>query len=168
MGGGGGGGGYGGGGGALSPAESLKIFKTGVEEVRSVEAGPPRTRNVFISFHVADEAQVNLLRAQAKDADFGMEFRDYSVKEPFDEAWKSNCRQQLSLTSMTICMIGPDTATREAVDWELEESFRQGHKVIGVRIYRDRNDPVPAPLLAHKSPITYWNRDGIRNHLDSE
>jgi hypothetical protein len=148
MGGGGGGGGYGGGG-ALSPAESLKIFKTGVEEVRTAEAGSPRTRNVFISFHVADEPQVNLLRAQAKDADFGMEFRDYS------------------LTSMTICMIGPETATREAVIWELEESFRQGKKVIGVRIYRDREDPVPAPLLEHKSAVEYWNRDAIRNHLDS-
>ena len=166
MGGGGGGGGYGGGG-ALSPAESLKIFKTGVEEVRSAEAGPPRTRNVFISFHVEDEPQVNLLRAQARDADFGMEFRDYSVKEPFDEAWKSNCRQQLSLTSLTICMIGPETATREAVIWELEESFRQGKKVIGVRIYRDRDDPIPAPLIEHRSAVVFWNRDAIRNHLDS-
>ena len=138
MGGGGGGGGSGGG----PPAESLRIFKSAVEEARSEEGGPPRTRNVFISFHVQDEPQVNLLRAQARDSDFGMEFRDYSVKEPFDEAWKSNCRQQIGLTSLTICMIGPDTATRDAVIWELEESYRQGHKVIGVRVYRDLKRPV--------------------------
>jgi len=166
MGGSGGGGGYGGGG-PLIPSESLKVFKTGLEESQAAAGGPPRTRNVFISFHVADEAQVNLLRAQARDSDFGMEFRDYSVKEPFDEAWRSNCREQIGLTSMTICMIGPETATREAVNWELEESYRQGKKVIGVRIFRDRNDPIPAPLLEHGAPILYWNRDEIRGHLDS-
>lgn len=166
MGGSGGGGGYGGGG-PLVPSESLRAFKTGLEEAHASEGGPPRTRNVFISFHVTDEAQVNLLRAQARDSDFGMEFRDYSVKEPFDEAWRANCREQIGLTSMTICMIGPETATREAVNWELAESYRQGKKVIGVRIFRDRDDPIPAPLLEHRAPILYWNRDEIRRHLDS-
>ena len=165
MGGGGGGGSAGGGG---TPTESLRIFKTAVEEVRSAEGGPPRTRNVFISFHVQDEPQVNLLRAQARDSDFGMEFRDYSVKEPFDEAWKSNCRQQIALTSLTICMVGPDTATRDAVTWELEESYRQGHEVIGVRVYRDRDDPLPRPLVEHNAPIMNWNRDDIRSHLERD
>jgi len=158
---GGGGGGYGGG----SPAQNLQLFKGAVEEARSTERPPTGVRNVFISFHTGDEPQVNLLRAQAKDSDFGMEFHDFSVKEPFDEAWKANCRERIGRTSLTICMIGPETATRDAVNWELDESFRQGHKVIGVRIYRDRNDPVPAPLVEHRAPIMTWNRDEINAHL---
>ncbi|MCI4352704.1 MAG: TIR domain-containing protein [Thermoplasmata archaeon] len=121
---------------------------------------------MFISFHMDDQPQVNLLRAQAKDSDFGMAFRDYSVKEPFDEAWKSNCRQQIGLTSLTICMIGPETATREAVIWELEESYRQGHQVIGVRIFRDQSHPIPSPLIEHNAQIMNWNRDEIRDQLE--
>jgi hypothetical protein len=161
SGGGGGGGVYGGG----SQSQNLHMFRESVEEVRSTESRPTGTRNVFISFHVEDEAQVNLLRAQAKDSDFGMEFHDFSVKEPFDEAWKANCRERIARTSLTICMIGPGTATREAVDWELNESYRQGHKVIGVRIYRDRSDPIPAPLVEHSAPIMTWNRDEMNAHL---
>jgi len=66
---------------------------------------PPR--NVFISFHIEDEPQVDLLRHQSKDNEFGIHFRDYSVKEPFDSAWKTRCRERIARTSATIVMIGP-------------------------------------------------------------
>ena len=63
-------------------------------------------------------------------------------------------------------MIGSDTASREAVNWEIEESYRQGKKVIGVRISRDRNDPVPKTLRDHNAPVIYWNLDEISKLLD--
>jgi hypothetical protein len=157
----------GGGGGAISSGSTSggQFFRQSADEVRQLESKPPGRRNVFISFHVEDEAQVNLLRAQATNSDFGMEFRDYSVKEPFDEAWRSNCRDRIAQTSLTIVMVGPGTANREAVDWEIEESYRQGHKVIGVRIFRDRDDPIPPALTRHNAPILLWNRDDIATHL---
>jgi Thoeris protein ThsB, TIR-like domain len=121
-------------------------------------------RNVFISFHSEDEAQVNLLRSQAKNEN--LDFRDYSVKEPFDEKWKAQCRERIAQTSATIVMIGPDTANRDAVNWEIEESYRQGKKVIGVRIYRDRNDPVPEAMKENKAAITTWDTENVQKHLD--
>lgn len=145
--------------------EAEGVFDSSVDEAKRATGEPPAIRNVFISFHVEDEPQVNLLRSQAKDGNFGMEFRDYSVKEPFDEKWKSNCSERIDQTSMTICMIGPETGSRPAVIWELEESYRRGKKVIGVRIYKDRKDPIPQPLLRHGSPIVPWNRDEINRHL---
>ena len=51
----------------------------------------PTKRNVFISFHNEDEFQVNLLRIQAKRDNTGLEFRDYSVKEPIEQ-WRKNVR----------------------------------------------------------------------------
>ena len=159
-----------GGGSSYSPTsrsaeEAEQIFKNSAKEVE-VATSKPQTRNVFISFSIADEAQVNLLRSQAKDPRFDLEFRDYSVKEPFDEKWKSNCRDRIAQTSATIVMIGPDTASREAVNWEIEESYRQGKKVIGVRISRDRNDPIPNAMRAHNAPIIYWNLEEISKLLD--
>jgi len=148
-----------------SISASRQLFRSALQEKTKTTSVPPKVRNVFIAFHVADEAQVNLLRAQARNEDFGMNFRDYSVKEPFDEAWKTNCRDRIAQTSLTVCMIGPETASREAVIWELEESYRQGHQVIGVRIYRDRNDPVPEPILRHGSPVIYWDRDELNRYL---
>lgn len=121
---------------------------------------------MFISFHTVDEAQVNFLRAQAKQENSTLEFRDYSVKEPFDERWKANCAARIAQTSVTICMIGPETASRDAVIWELEESYRQGHRVIGVRINRDSNDPIPRILTEHNAPILKWNLATIQEEID--
>jgi hypothetical protein len=150
---------------SLGSAERAEgIFRSSVREVE--EATKPAVRNVFISFSISDEGPVNLLRSQARDENFDMEFRDYSVKEPFDEAWKRQCRDKMFLTSATICMIGPDTASRPAVTWELEESYRQGKKVAGVRIYKDSDDPIPKPLLEHGAPILLWKRDLIRKFLE--
>jgi hypothetical protein len=65
-------------------------------------------------------------------------------------------------------MIGPETASRAAVNWELEESYRQGKKVIGVRIYRDRNYPVPRPLIDNRAPVIDWNLKTIAEMLYGE
>lgn len=143
--------------------EAEAIFDSATEEARRA-----RIRNVFISFHVDDEKQVNLLRAQAKNENFDIEFRDYSIKEPFDEKWKTNCRDRIAQTSMVICMIGEKTAERDAVIWELEEAYRQGKKVIGVRIYRDENHPVPKPLVEHGARIIDWNLAEIARRLDEK
>lgn len=148
---------------AQGVGESEALFDSAFEEARRA-----RIRNVFISFHVDDEQQVNLLRAQAKNENFDIEFRDYSVKAPFDEKWKTQCKERIAQTSMVIVMIGQDTASREAVDWELREAYKQGKKVIGVRIYGDRNDPIPEPLLENKAPVINWDLKEIQRRLDEK
>ena len=144
-----------------SSGEAEKVFQTSVEEVRQT-----KVRNVFISFNIEDEAQVNLLRHQAKDNEFRLEFRDYSVKEPFDEKWKTNCKERIAQTSALICMIGERTAQRDAVIWEIKEAYSQGKQVIGVRIHRDKNHPIPKPLLEHNAPIVDWNLAKISKLLE--
>lgn len=151
-----------------SASEAEDIFRSSVEEARQSTRPQSGIRNVFISFSTEDEAQVNLLRSQAKNENTSLEFRDYSVKEPFDERWKSQCRERISQTSATIVMIGPDTASRPAVNWEIEESYRQGKKVIGVRIYRDSNDPIPESLKEHNARIIDWNVKDIQSQLDTQ
>ena len=144
-----------------SPAEAEDTFKSAVEEVEET-----KKKNVFISFDMENEAQVELLRHQAKDNQFGIEFRDYSIKEPFDEKWKTNCKIRISQTSTLICMIGENTAQREAVIWEINEAYRQNKKVIGVRIHRDKNHPIPKPLLGNEAPIVNWNLAEISKLID--
>lgn len=145
--------------------ESEKIFQSSVQEAEEATK-VERIRNVFISFHVADEAYVELLRQQAKDEKYELEFRDYSVKEPFDEKWKTNCRERIAQTSCTVVMIGEETASREAVNWEIEESYRQGKKVIGVKINRDKNHPIPQALKDHNAPVINWNLKEIQKLLN--
>jgi len=113
-----------------------------------------------------DEAQVGLLRHQARDDRYNLEFTDYSVKEPFDEKWKTQCTERIRQSSVFICMIGPETYQREAVLWEIEKAYELGKPVIGVRISKDRNDPIPEPMRRNGARIIYWNLEDIQNELD--
>lgn len=127
----------------------------------------PTKRNVFISFHNKDEFQVNLLRIQAKRENTGLEFRDYSVKEPIEQ-WRKNVRNKIENTSATIVMIGPETAQRRNVQYEIEQSYALGKKVIGVRIYRNKNDQVPELMKRNKAPMVNWNLNDIQTELNKD
>lgn len=132
----------------------------------SLQSYSSARRRVFISFHVEDEAQVELLRQQAKDEKYDIDFIDYSVREPFDSRWKTRCTERIKQTSVFICMIGPETHKREAVLWEINKAYELGKKVIGVKIYRDKNNKIPKPLKDNNAKIMNWNLSDITKELD--
>ncbi|MDD4083188.1 MAG: TIR domain-containing protein [Sphaerochaetaceae bacterium] len=119
---------------------------------------------VFLSFHIEDESQINFIRNQAKDGK--LEFTDYSVKEPFDEKWKTQCTERIRQSSMLIVMIGPETSQREAVDWEIRKAIELGKPVIGVRIYKDKNHPVPRALKEINAKVICWKLEDIQKEID--
>lgn len=133
---------------------------------RTTLADYSKKPKVFISFHVEDEPQVNLLRAQAKDGK--VEFTDYSVKEPFDEKWKTQCTERIAQSDMVVVMIGPETHQREAVDWEIRKANELGKPIIGIRIYRDENHRIPQALIDAQAKIGPWNLEAIQNQLDRQ
>jgi hypothetical protein len=136
-----------------------------VDDKKQSDSEGPKVRNIFISFHNEDEPQVNLLRVQAKRENTDLEFRDYSVKEPVEQ-WRTHVKEKIATTSATIVMIGPETASRPNVQYEIEQSYAQGKKVIGVRISKDRNDPIPKIMKDHNAPIINWNLKEIQAELD--
>ena len=130
---------------------------------RYVQTGKKR---VFISFYMDDEAQVDLLRHQAKDERFDLEFSDYSVKEPFDEKWRTQCTPRLQQSDVLLVMIGKETYQREAVLWEINKAYELGILVIGVRIHKDANDPIPEPMRQNGARIVNWNMEEIQNAIN--
>ena len=155
------------GGGIRGSRTSIRTVRNQHKDL-STYSGNSQGKRVFISFHIEDESQVNLLRHQAKDDRFDLEFVDYSVKEPFDEKWKTQCTERIAQSSIVVCMIGPETYKREAVLWELNKAYELGKKVIGIRISRDRNDPIPQPLAENRAKIIYWNVEDIQNEIDKK
>ena len=113
---------------------------------------------------MGDEAQVRLLAYQAKDDKFEFTFRDYSVKEPFDEKWKTQVREKLHLVSAVMVAIGAKTHESGAVDWEIKEAYDQEKLVFGVRLYRDRGDKVP-PAIQADAKIVNWTAKEISGAL---
>ena len=132
----------------------------------SVKRSVSSQRNVFISFDMDDVGMVTLMRNQAKDDRFPFEFRDYSVKEPFESRWKTNVRNRIEQTSAVIVPIGANTHNSEAVDWEIREAHRQGKPVIGVRLHRDQNHTVPKAMQEHGDKVIYWDTKKIGDILE--
>ena len=125
----------------------------------------PTKPRVFISFHVDDEAQVNLLRHQAQTSD-QLEFTDYSVKEPFDEKWKTQCTERIRQSSIVVVTIGENTHQREAVDWEIRKAHELGKPVIGMRLHSDKDHKVPKAMTEHGDRVVPWNLETVQSELD--
>ena len=126
------------------------------------------TKRVFISFHMDDRHAKELLVQQAKSDKFDLEFINYAVNEPFDEKWKTQCKERIKQTSVTICLIGENTYQRDAVDWELNISYDLGHNVFGVRIYKDKNHVIPKPIRDNNSKVIKWNISDIVKKLEKD
>ena len=122
-------------------------------------------RNVFLSFAMEDRGLVNLFRAQAKNSRSDLVFRDYSVKEPFERAWKTNAEQLIRMCSVTICLVGQSTWRSSAVDWEIRKSAKLGKRLLAVRLRPDikRYPPALRELGARTVP---WRIDAIMRELD--
>ena len=119
----------------------------------------------FISFQMEDRWAREFLIQHAHDEDNEIEFTDYSVHEPFDEKWKTNCRLRIARTKGTIVLIGSDTWKSEAVLWEIAETLRQQHFIFGIQINKDKTYTIPNGLSA-KSVIR-WNFEAIVEQLET-
>jgi|SRR3989344_2261804 len=124
-------------------------------------------KRVFISFHMDDLHAKTLLIEQAKSDKFDLEFINYALNEPFETKWKTQCEGRINQASVTICLIGRQTYSREAVIWELNKSYELGKKVFGIVIYRKEQNYWPQPLITYKSPVYYWDIPTIVNALNS-
>ena len=110
---------------------------------------------------------VNLLRRQAKNDRFPFEFRDYSVKEPFEYRWKRKVKNLISLSSAVLVAIGRNTHRSRAVNWEIGEAQRQGKMVIGVWLHCDQYLSVP-PAMNPIDQIIPWDTCQIADMLGYE
>ncbi|WP_267477190.1 TIR domain-containing protein [Nocardioides sp. Leaf374] len=124
-------------------------------------AGP----RAFISFEMEDRWARDFLKEHARDKRNDIHFEDYSVQDPFDTSWKTQCRARMARTKGTIVLIGPTTYLSEAVQWEIAETARQDHYLFGIQINRDKTHPVPAGVPT--SSVIRWNFQQIVDWLDT-
>ena len=118
----------------------------------------------FISFQMEDQWARGFLAQHAHSKNNQIEFLDYSVKEPFESKWKTNCKVRILATRGTIVLIGKTTYQSDAVTWEIEETKRQGHGLFGIKIYRDEICPMPTALQGY--PVINWDFDAIVGELN--
>ncbi|MBA0126210.1 TIR domain-containing protein [Haloechinothrix sp. YIM 98757] len=119
----------------------------------------------FISFEMEDSWARDFLVQQAKDKSNDVEFIDYSVKDPFDSSWKTQCREKIARTKGTIVLVGKTTYKSDAVIWEIEETKRQAHRMFGIQINSNDTHRIPDGLSGFD--VIRWNFDHIIRKLSA-
>jgi hypothetical protein len=118
-------------------------------------------RNVFISFATEDMNEVNLLRAHAKNENSDIEFNDHSVREPYNSdraAYiKEKIAERIQRSSVTVVYLSESTKQSSWVKWEVEESLRQGKKVVGVHPQGKAPATNPTWVREHGIKVVNWS-----------
>ncbi|MFD5079008.1 TIR domain-containing protein [Streptomyces sp. NPDC058371] len=119
----------------------------------------------FISFQMEDRWARDFLKEHARNPGNEVDFVDYSVQDPFDSSWKTQCRLRIAQTKGTIVLIGPTTYQSEAVDWEIRETINQNHYLFGIQISSDKTHRVPDGIPS--SAVIRWNFSQISTWLST-
>ena len=140
------------------------------------------TRRIFFSFHVeSDLRRVNQLRAHLLTSDVHqVGFFDAQEYEELLRARKSTIgrviRERMAGTSVTIVLIGSETASRPFVHLAIEESLANRNGLLGIRIHDIQDpdgepaSPGPEPILPGEVPFpTYtwdWDLERLQREID--
>ena len=122
-----------------------------------------RKKRVFLSFDYDDHAQVNGLRGVMRNPNHELEAYDESLSKAIESKNKAYVRQvigeKIRRSSVTVCLISATTHKSEWVDWELEESDRQGNTIIPMAL--KGVDRAVLPTLIKQKSLTFhpWNPD---------
>jgi antiphage defense system Thoeris ThsB-like protein len=130
-------------------------------------------KRVFISFRHEDKPQVNGLRLLAANDKFDIEFYDESLQTAIDSEnakyIKSKIKEKIARTSVTVCMVSALTHTSKWVDWELEESFAKGNKLIFMGLSGGPGTlTLPALARQLKSGWYLWDHNVLANLIDAK
>lgn len=127
-----------------------------------------RRHNVFISFAYEDIDTVNLLRGQAKNENTPIDFNDWSISEPIDSSRavyiKEKISERIERTSVTVVFLSNNSAHSRWVQWEIEESIRQGKRVIGV--HPNNDPPTNLPEAFKKQNLKYVPWSNLASELN--
>lgn len=130
------------------------------EKAKKILQSGEGKKHVFISFAHEDLNEVNLLRGQAANEKSDIEFKDFSVKEPYNseraEYIKSKISERINRASTTVVYLSETTPSSHWVKWEVEKSLELGKSVIAV--HKGANPPsLPSWVREHGIKVVKWS-----------
>jgi hypothetical protein len=121
---------------------------------------------IFISFAIEDEWFRTALVGQAKNEHSPFEFVDMSVKKPWDEAWRTQCRTRIKGCDGVIAFISKNTAAATGELWEIKAAKEEGVPVRGMYTTQD-NRPASLPSELSGVSVVSWTWPNIKAFLDT-
>lgn len=138
-------------------------------------------RHVFFSFHYErDIWRTNVVRNSGiVEGQSAAGFHDASLweeaKKKGDAEVKKLIDKGLQGTSITVVLIGAETASRKFVDYEIEQSIARGNGLLGIYISgikdqkgnTDTQGAAPARLTKAGASCYYWDRSKFGDWVEA-
>lgn len=124
-----------------------------------------RKKRVFISFAVEDKDIRDLMVGQSKNKKTPFEFTDRSVKTPYENAWKTQCRERMKACHGVIVLVSKNIYEADGVHWEIKCTKEEGLPIRAIYAYKDsRGCRIPEDLKGKH--IYKWTWDNINNFVN--
>ena len=124
-----------------------------------------KSKNVFISHFGKDDKHIQKLKDLLNEKGYSLRNGSIDSSKPNDakneEYIKSLLRDGIKWAGTTVVLIGPETHTRWWVDWEIEQSNKQGNRVVGVYIEGASGSEVPENFKEFGDALVGWNSEKI-------
>jgi len=126
-------------------------------------------RKVFFSFHYADLWRANVVRNSGMIEGYAVAgFHDASLWEETKMKGEAAVRHLIDAgldgTSVTVVLLGAETANRQWISYEIERSIARNNGLLGIRIdaIKDQygksgvSGPMPEALSSAGAPVYVW------------
>jgi hypothetical protein len=144
----------------LPPANENKAKKKKRARRSPSAAAKPRA---FISFAAEDAQARDLFVGQSRHPDTPWELADFSLHEPFENAWKTQTKPRIKGCDVVIALIGKGTHQAQGALWEIETAKQLGVPVFGVHISKDDKGKLPGCMFG--IPVIHWKWEGIAKQI---
>ena len=122
-------------------------------------------KRVFVAFAIEDEKTKTLFTGQAKNKNVPYDFVDMSVKEPWDEKWKTKCRSRIKGCDGFIALISKNTKKASGQLWEIDCAKDEGIPMMG--IYIDGATSSDKPANMNGIPCKEWTWHNVLGFIES-
>lgn len=123
-------------------------------------------KRIFISFAIEDRSYRDLLVGQARNENSPFEFVDMSVKEPWSNSWKTQCRTRIKGCDGVIALVSKNTTKAEGQLWEVKCAKEESVPVRGIYVSTD-NRPSSLPKEFDGVRVVNWTWANITNFVAS-
>jgi nucleoside 2-deoxyribosyltransferase len=121
-------------------------------------------KRIFTSFAIEDVRMRDLFVGQARLEKVPYDLVDMSVKEPWSDSWKTQCRTKIKACDGVIVLITKNLKNADGARWEINCAMQEGIPLIGVYIQADSSD---APTELNGLRKINWTWDGIAQFINA-
>jgi hypothetical protein len=130
------------------------------------------TKNVFISHYGKDDESVQELKELLDNNGYTLKNSSIDSTKPNDaeneDYIKQLLREKMKWAGSVLVLIGPQTHTREWVNWEIELAHRLGKPIIGVFIQGASDSNVPEKFDLYGNALVGWNSGRVIEALNGK